>query len=683
MRNIIIIVLILMLFPLGADELTEILVVHSYHPSLPWTLSFQEGLSRARRDHTGIEYFTEYLDTARLPNPVPPDLFASYMVAKYRGINFDAVIADSDAAARFVDANYRVSDSIPYVFYAINDFGSSPNTYVLVTQYKEALDSTLSILVTQNPFLEEIVIIESADPSSQFVYENTMAFARDIPGLSVLRISDFTIDELYQRTALFPPETVILYSPVTTDNTGTFFVPKEVLSGILAATEARVYTMWSSLMGSGAVGGCVLDGSATAREMVRAALDYMDDGDFKDDYDNLRMMFDWRALKKNGIDPELVPPGSIVLNRPVSFLSAYFTEIMIGAAGLAGLFLVTALAWAWTLKRANRKLKSANTEIDRARQTAETLARRDALTGLMNRRAVVPVITYEMKRKARANSRVSLMMLDIDHFKDVNDTYGHDAGDEVLVAVATVLESSCRNTDFPSRWGGEEFLILTPDTGGENALVVAEKIRLAVMGLEFTSASPVTVSLGVAELRAGETFDQWFQRADTCLYTAKLEGRNRCVLSTDEYPSGEASGDHIGSLLRLQWLSKYRSGNHTIDSQHKGLFEQSNLLLDEIVYGRDKNRITAILETLYDHTVRHFFSEEKILRAEKFNGFSEHRQKHKDLLRNFRADMKQYRNNEIDEYEFIKFVCEDIVLKHLIEEDVKFFPYLSTARNGS
>jgi len=122
------------------------------------------------------------------------------------------------------------------------------------------------------------------------------------------------------------------------------------------------------------------------------------------------------------------------------------------------------------------------------------------------------------------------MMCDLDHFKQVNDAYGHQAGDLVLQAVAETARECIRETDLVCRWGGEEFLFLLPDCGGEKALELAEKIRLAVENRPVTYGRDeirVTVSLGVAELRPGERQGDLVKRSDVALYAAKAAGRNR------------------------------------------------------------------------------------------------------------------------------------------------------------
>ncbi|HET7706797.1 MAG TPA: GGDEF domain-containing protein [Thermoanaerobaculia bacterium] len=158
---------------------------------------------------------------------------------------------------------------------------------------------------------------------------------------------------------------------------------------------------------------------------------------------------------------------------------------------------------------------------------------RDSLTGLYNRWYVMDKIEAEINRALRHGAPLSLMMLDIDHFKNVNDTYGHMAGDQVLQSVGKLLRESCRVYDVPGRYGGEEFCILLPETKLDNTSVVANRIRerLEVTGVDVPGASVVvTASIGVAGLETNDTVltgAGLIDRADKALYIAKEHGRNR------------------------------------------------------------------------------------------------------------------------------------------------------------
>jgi diguanylate cyclase len=163
-----------------------------------------------------------------------------------------------------------------------------------------------------------------------------------------------------------------------------------------------------------------------------------------------------------------------------------------------------------------------------ALQKVSLLATRDSLTNLLNRRAVLERCQEIFEYSDRYTDRVSLIMMDIDHFKNINDRYGHGAGDEAIRMVAQGLQQNTRRTDCLARIGGEEFLLVMPGTQGSDAVVIAEKLRLFLRQSLFSEHKlSLTVSVGCVERRPGESYDDTMKRVDDLLYRAKHNGRDR------------------------------------------------------------------------------------------------------------------------------------------------------------
>ena len=164
----------------------------------------------------------------------------------------------------------------------------------------------------------------------------------------------------------------------------------------------------------------------------------------------------------------------------------------------------------------------------------ERLARTDPLTGLFNRRHMDALGDREIERSRRSRAPLAVMLADVDHFKRINDRYGHAVGDEVLVEMAARLQANVRGGDLVARWGGEEFCVLLADTDDQGARLAAERVRRAIAQRPFeTSAGPlkVTLSLGVVALDDGPArLSSLLRQADAALYTAKSAGRNRVVV---------------------------------------------------------------------------------------------------------------------------------------------------------
>jgi len=163
------------------------------------------------------------------------------------------------------------------------------------------------------------------------------------------------------------------------------------------------------------------------------------------------------------------------------------------------------------------------------RKKAEELSITDRLTGLYNRLKLDEVFNYELSQAKRYKTPLSMIILDIDHFKSVNDTFGHQVGDSVLKEIANILKSNVRLSDTVGRWGGEEFLIILPKTDLSSAMGVAQKIRAAVESHTFEVVGKKTSSFGVSEYREGDTEHSMVERGDSALYEAKRGGRNMVV----------------------------------------------------------------------------------------------------------------------------------------------------------
>jgi diguanylate cyclase (GGDEF)-like protein len=169
-------------------------------------------------------------------------------------------------------------------------------------------------------------------------------------------------------------------------------------------------------------------------------------------------------------------------------------------------------------------------ELKAANKRIEELAELDELTGSFNRRCIMRMLDDELARAQRVNAPCSVALIDLDWFKRINDAYGHPTGDEVLRTFAITVFANIRNIDKFGRYGGEEFLLVLPETPSDDAARILDRLRSIIADLDWSAFSPgmrVTISAGVATLRADESPDTFLARADSALYAAKARGRNR------------------------------------------------------------------------------------------------------------------------------------------------------------
>lgn len=174
--------------------------------------------------------------------------------------------------------------------------------------------------------------------------------------------------------------------------------------------------------------------------------------------------------------------------------------------------------------RHNRRLKHINAELAH-------MSHNDQLTGIANRYLLHQRLHQEIDANRTAHHSFSIMVMDVDNFKSINDNHGHDIGDQVIQEIAALLTAMIREQDLVGRWGGEEFLIICPQTSQHGAMQLAEQIRLQIQRHQFVTNAPMTVSIGVSEYLPGEDINQCIKRADDALYQAKHLGRNQTVLA--------------------------------------------------------------------------------------------------------------------------------------------------------
>ncbi|PHQ65042.1 MAG: diguanylate cyclase [Sulfurimonas sp.] len=191
---------------------------------------------------------------------------------------------------------------------------------------------------------------------------------------------------------------------------------------------------------------------------------------------------------------------------------------------------ITYSKWAMLMKEYQDELSEINLMLENKNIEYETIASTDALTGLYNRHKFYQLYLSSYTSMVQRHNDMSLILLDIDHFKKVNDVYGHNAGDKTLVQVSHTILKTLRNVDVVCRWGGEEFLVLLPTADMIHAISIAEKLRKAIEELDIDIVGSITSSFGVSLVREGEDMQDVIDRADKALYLAKDSGRN-CVKS--------------------------------------------------------------------------------------------------------------------------------------------------------
>lgn len=664
-----IVVTLLLLASAAALSAQKILVVNTYNPTYPWTAYFNLGLRQMAEESGGtIELFFEDLDVTRFGSKKDQENFARYLSSKYADYPLDAVIGNSDQACTFIETYCKFPPSIPKAYYTSRLEYSGQNILCLDVKYNEVINETWRLIQELQPKLTSIFII-AGDPSmTETVYNELVKIAPS--NCTVELFIDFTFEELKKTMSSLPKTTAAFFIPVTQDRIGTQIIPRQLLTELAQTSTAPIYTLWETLIGTGCIGGEMLSAQKTAQELIRGLHSYLKNGKFDEVYSISQTVIDWEAAKKFSLIKEAVPASARIVNKPDPFYVVHAKTILVIANIVLAVFFIILLTGIIMIVKAYHKLRKANTELAVEREKAESLSLHDTLTGLSNRRAIESMIAYEMNRKKRFGTSVSMLILDIDHFKQVNDTYGHDVGDIVLKRIAQTLHDYRRSTDLPARWGGEEFLILLADTEESQAILIAEKMRIACGKIIFDECKSITVSIGVAEVQHDETFDSWFRRADSALYTAKNTGRNKTIAASGMDPeTAQMQTGHELLLLHLSWKDDYRVGVDTYDKQHKDLFTISNKLISAIVNNESSEIIAEILKQLYKDTEGHFNDEQSYLEKRNCVFIERHKKEHSFLLKQLNLKAESFETNNISAYDFISFICNDLISKHILGED--------------
>lgn len=325
----------------------------------------------------------------------------------------------------------------------------------------------------------------------------------------------------------------------------------------------------------------------------------------------------------------------------------------------------TSLWWMRRLNELNRRLKQ--------------LSVTDALTGLLNRTGLSASFPLDLERAQRYGRPLSVVLLDLDHFKGVNDDFGHLVGDQVLVEFANLIRDTARQVDAVYRWGGEEFLIICHETLPTQVRNLTERILERVRSHRFPTQRTMTVSAGIATLAADDTMATLTQRADEALYRAKAAGRDRINVAQDPSAPGVADSADKTAFVHLVWHDAYACGNPLIDRQHQALFEHANALLAAMLAGDTADQLSVRIDALIGAVVEHFNDEEALLAGAGFAELAMHAILHHQLVDQATELAGLLKQGKVGLGDLFQFLANDVIARHMLSEDRKFFPVFQTA----
>lgn len=546
----------------------KVLLINSYHPQYEWTAELTRGVSeQLTSSMEEADLRVEFLDGRRMVgNEAYPRSLAALFQIKYRQYHPDVVITSDDYALDFMlKWGDRLFPGVPVVFSGVNVFRPEHlNARPRYTGLLEGMEieGNLALIMRLRPDTSRIIMLadrtEFGLQMGHHASSVMQQFTRDrrYPRVKLELWDDLNFDELAQRLAALPESAAVLMLAIHKDNEGRYFSFARDLPALTAGSKAPMFGMWGSLLlGQGVVGGLMnnpYNHGRHATMIAQQVLAGIPPSELPVTTETAYLpSFDYRALQKFNIKKDLLPPDSTLSFEPQSIWYRYRQMIITTLAIVLGLASTVAvlLVNIHHRRQAEMNLKQWNRDLDkqvrtRTRELEEQareltqlgnemrqLAYTDTLTTLPNRRAGQERLKSLLSREGAGTQLLSIALIDLDHFKQINDSFGHEVGDKVLVEAAGRIRDALRPEDQVFRWGGEEFLVVLSATTADQAIMVSERIREQIQQPSCTPVRRVTTSIGTASHTPGEQLDTLLLRADVALYQAKQAGRNRVISS--------------------------------------------------------------------------------------------------------------------------------------------------------
>ena len=490
--------------------------------------------------------FEERLDSVRVGELPAVAGLETYLQTKYKMVQLDAIITENYLAAHFLSQHPNLFPGVPryYVNQGRQDWIPTDGVNLDV---RHDFGKAIAIMLQVVPGLRHIAIVGDGSARGQAWIAGLRRATLPYRGrLQVDFWDHLSQEELRRRTGTLGSGSAIYLLPVYRDELGQRTTPPGVARDLAARSAVPIFTSVESMIVPGVTGGYVISAEKVGRTIARILQGRTPDSDGMQAY-----IFDDAAVQRFGL--RKLPDEARILNRPQGVWAQYHWQII---AGLSLIALQAALITALLLARRSRRASVATLHAERdmleervlqrtlellvANSRLEQQATTDPLTGLGNRRMMTLRLGEELERAQRFGHTLSLLMIDIDYFKRINDSHGHDAGDRAIVAVAQVLRGVTRAMDTAARFGGEEFVLLMPETPLPVALEVAERLRMAAACLKVECDDGqlinLTISIGVTasaprpaapNKRDADSLTDLLIRADQALYRAKHGGRDR------------------------------------------------------------------------------------------------------------------------------------------------------------
>ncbi|WP_375748690.1 diguanylate cyclase domain-containing protein [Vibrio sp. HN007] len=538
-----------------AERKKKILVLHSYHQGLEWADNVSQGIQQVFAPlTTEFEVYYEYLDSKRNAGEDYLNKIATYINLKNSNVQYELIITVDNNALRMLNqGQLAFLGDPPVVFSGLNNYKPALiSNLTEVTGIVETTDhkSTIDLMRKLHPESKNLTVILDQTPTGNQIYDDIRNIENKYPDINFHYLRDFLLSDIPEIVRGFSPDELLYLLTFNRDSANNFISYTEGIEIIARHTQAPIYGSWDFYMGKGIVGGKITTGllqGQTAAEIGLRILRGENPNSIKImENSPTRFMFDYTYIQKYQVDEKLLPITGQIINKPPGWFETHKTLLL-----NIFIFLFSAVLVALYLNKQKQnqlqaeyaahleeKVKQRTEKLREANEKLQRLSEIDGLSQLYNRRYFDKTLNSELQRHQRTTQPISLLMCDIDYFKNYNDTYGHLAGDECIKQVAKLMQSQCmRANDTIARYGGEEFSVILPDTDAESARVIADKICTSLYDTSIPHVSSliadrVTISIGIAVATPNKTTTSLdiISTADTALYASKHNGRNRFTL---------------------------------------------------------------------------------------------------------------------------------------------------------
>ena len=521
---------------------TTVFVLGSGKSASPWTKDVNQGITKTlKQTNLPFIYYIDYLDAGRFDEVKQQDAVFNYLKTKFGQRTPDIFISAGPAASSF---SLRYPDLFPsskriLIQPRIDDTVQVGNAVVIDTEIDYSLMISEALRLSEP---EQVFIVGDSIKPSDLHRLNNISNELEQAHISYQSLENKDLSTLLKEVSDIPSNSAVFFTPIYREHKGRGLPPVFVLKKLNEVASAPIFSTSVSELGFGSVGGYLhsptelgmMAGEATINIINNEQIEYLHDG--------FELAYDWNEIERWGYQHK------VSTNADMRFKQLSLWEEHQKEAIVITVFVIILTILLITLIIYNRKLNKVKNALSKERkllekkvdertkeltvlhQEAEKMARVDELTGISNRRAFFELGGLTHSQTKRTNNPYTIIMIDIDWFKAINDTYGHAVGDCVIKNIANILTSVARKSDVVARIGGEEFAVILTNTPCDKVPLIAERIRVAAeqntiqVNQQTVNA---TVSIGVAEYQPQDTgIDSVLARADKALYQAKESGKN-------------------------------------------------------------------------------------------------------------------------------------------------------------